>query len=119
LSRRLPIVGQLEKVSSVAAASVATVFVDARPAITVLGARVDVGAERLVAQLSAAAEHAGRTARVERSTDVPSEARLLVIVGSHVPRSLRDPVASQLWNRADVLLAEPSEIVARALIAAV
>jgi hypothetical protein len=118
VSRRLPIVGQQSQSVVADAAMLSTVFVDANPIIAVVGARADVGADGFVSQLVAAIESTGRTVRVERAADVPPDARMLVIVGSHVPRPLRDPAASQLWERADLLLSEPSLIVAEALAAA-
>lgn len=98
-----------------ATAAVATVWVEQAPAIAILGAHVSARAETFVDQLVAALERRGRAHVVQRTSQLAADTRLIVIVGSHVPRALRDPDVQAWWERADLLLSDPSAIVADAL----
>lgn len=123
MSRRLPIVGsagvpQATTDPSAATLLVTTVWVDGTPGIAVVEGAANVSANVFVTHLVTALEKSGRVAQVIRSAEPAAHTRLLVIVGSHVPRRLRHPGAQSLWSDADLLLSEPSSIVAEALAAA-
>ncbi len=128
MSRKLPLVGGNGTGSNAAPrhraernhaeAVVTTLVVDRVPAIAVVGAHASVRPDVFVNHLAHGLERRGRALVIERGSEPMVETRLLVIVGSHVPRALRDPGAQALWERADVLLADPSAIVAEALAAA-
>lgn len=120
MSRRLPIVGgnagaRRDVPQRSTDPIVSTLMVGSIATVAVVGASADAGAEAFVQQLVAAIGRSGREARVERTPEPASGTRLLVILGSHVPRAKRRPEAQALWERADLLLTEPSVIVAEAL----
>lgn len=125
MSRKLPLVGgngmgsnagaRLAVPNPDATTTVTTLWVDQAPAIAVVGAHVSAGAEAFVNHVIAALDRRGRVHVVQRTSEPAVDTRLLVIVGSHVPRALRDPGVHELWERADVLLSDPSAIVAHAL----